>query len=126
MAKKKAPLRRPRDAVRVRLTQDEWTWLETVMSLVHNLDVQARCPPLVALLARLRDEMAADPELTEARIATARETYANDEVEVDDDAAFSESENGGVWVQGWLYVDSYDVKMELKEMRARKKKGTPP
>lgn len=52
------------------------------------------------------------PDLTDELKAAyrdrAREMYGSDEIEVDDDAAFSEADEH-VWVQGWLYVPREEV-----------------
>lgn len=43
----------------------------------------------------------------QAMIARAREEYANDDVEIDDDARLSEADEG-CWVQAWVWLDKTD------------------
>lgn len=38
----------------------------------------------------------------------ARAQYGSDEIEVDDDAQISRAQDGGAWVQAWVYIDTTD------------------
>lgn len=62
------------------------------------------------------DEFASqrNPALAECRnelLTITRKLYANDEIEIDDDACLSESD-GGTWVQAWVWVPENDESEE--------------
>lgn len=42
-------------------------------------------------------------------IERARDLYQNDDCEIDDNAKLSRNEEGGSWVQGWVYVHYNEV-----------------
>jgi len=43
------------------------------------------------------------PPATEAEIAEARRRYGDDDIQVDDNALASKGD-GGIWVQGWVWL----------------------
>lgn len=52
---------------------------------------------------------------TQEQIDAAREIHQCNEVEVDDNAGTSDSEDGtGYWVQGWVWIDTPDDEDEDK------------
>lgn len=59
-------------------------------------------PELAELRRRIREQREHAARHADAR-DWARDTYANDDVEIDDDAPFSVGDTG-VWVGGWLFV----------------------
>lgn len=50
-----------------------------------------------------------DGEQYAAEIATARDEYCNDDVEIDDDPRVSAAENGA-WVMAWVWVHGEDAR----------------
>lgn len=65
---------------------DDFKWLETMLERLNN----GRTP---------EDEVA---------IALARDTYCNDDVEIDPDCFLSHADQG-TWVAGWLWVYHGDL-----------------
>ncbi len=69
----------------------------------------ADAPPSTTVESGGRSTQNAPPDLEEpARIQAiddARSQYADDECEIDDDAKVSVDDEGGVWVQSWVYLD---------------------
>ena len=47
---------------------------------------------------------------TPAQIAAARDLYATDEINIDDDATISDCGDGSVWVSAWVYVNAEELK----------------
>lgn len=66
-----------------------------------HLEAMAKLRDHVAVLGRDRDAYAAD-------VQRARDEYATDDVEIDDEPDISEAENG-VWVAAWVWVRALDA-----------------
>lgn len=62
-------------------------------------------PSACSLLANIECDLTEDADSADAWIAAARREYGSDDVEVDDDAAFSVGDDG-VWVGGWLFLSN--------------------
>lgn len=96
-----------RQAVRVQITAEQYQLLRNLLGLTYNQHVlrQPENAPLDSLRKYLDEEMETDKECASRRIAAARAKYTDSDcdIDVDDDAAFSETDNG-VWVSGWLWV----------------------
>lgn len=94
-----------RDACRVRVEREE---LKALRKLAPRLN---KVPVLKALLERIEDDLSGPGGVqTELLIKEARETVLNNlhtldnnDIEIDDDAPFSEADDG-TWVGAWLWL----------------------
>jgi hypothetical protein len=58
---------------------------------------------ILELLTSLRDAIAQTTPAEPDEIVAAREMYADDDIQIDDDAAASRADDG-VWVSAWVWV----------------------
>jgi hypothetical protein len=79
--------------------------LETLArAVVANWD-NHKLAESVQALAFYLEERDAEKEVLGFLVERARNTHADEDVEVDDDAIFSDPENGeGCWVSGWVWA----------------------
>lgn len=112
-----------RDEMRVRILRDQLADIRHMLAksqprLVVNLDgsfefvdVLSAYPHVAAFVAHVDAMVKLEDTMDTARtIAAAREAYqtphGDNDIEIDDDAAFSPSDEG-TWVGGWVWVENF-------------------
>lgn len=84
--------------------------LDTAKAALSFIRSDRRCEALAAAIEAVESAHGNDPETVTFREAAGAE-YANDEVEIDDDAMISRSDNGA-FVQAWVWVSNEEAGVE--------------
>jgi hypothetical protein len=98
-----------RKACRVRVNIDEYNSLTRLLGLAYNQKALKQFPAAVALLERMREDLADEPADV---IERADQLYREDDLEIDDDAPLSRCDYG-CWVGAWVWVPARETDIDV-------------